>query len=109
MSNILMGTILTNSEISKIFWPKPPSEVKSTQRHLRCACVRADSNKPGEIRYRSLSIISTILICDKFSSQKRWYKSIFFYKDSKREIMYLYLDPFVMKKLLELQEVKNKV
>ncbi len=109
MSNILMGTILTRSELSKIFWLKPPSEVKLTQRHLRCACVRADSNKPGEIRFRSLSVISTVLICDKFVSQKRWYKSILFYTDSKREIMYLYFDPFVMKNLLELQEAKNKV
>lgn len=87
--------------------PSTWSKLNSGSMWVKMAEIRASSKKPGEIRFRNINTFSSLLLCDTYTAQKRWYKCLITYNQAgvqmiKKdvEMLYLNIEPWVMRELL---------
>lgn len=78
---------------------------------VKMAEIRKSSERVGEIRFRLLKHITSFLIIEEYTTQKRWYKCMVTYASEHQaenhlpafELMYLNIEPWIMRELEDLQ------
>ena len=99
----------------KVKKPTVAWRVNSEMSSLKFSEIRDTSGRVGEMRYRYIEEIGAVTLMEKFTPQKRWYKSMVSYTEEgvknfgrpSVEFLYFYIDPWTLQRLHEVWESKK--